>query len=137
MNQRIYSAVSMFKFGIKTVVLVEHQRLEWYLNEYKTQPDFRFGCGLGKKKMYELYKKILPKEDEYFDINPDEAVSTNQRWLDFCDDCIILATLGSYLNGTQILLVHPDSYDSREGINSKYEDLEIAPTLISEISVLQ
>ena len=35
----------------------------------------------------------------------------NQRWTDFCDDCVIFATLSSYLFDTPIHFIHPSVYE--------------------------
>ena len=136
MIQDIYSALSMSSFGINTVVMTRHSKIDWYLNEYLTQPDSLFGGGLGKKELLRRLERLLPKEDQYFDFHPDQAITTNQRWVDFCEDCIVLATLAAFLEEKNILLIHPDSYKSNTGINSQYEKIENQPTLIPGIPSL-
>ena len=133
MTQDIYSALLMSSFGINTAVLVKHSRINWYLNEYLTQADKRFGGGLGKKELLRRLEYLLPKEDKYFDSHPHKAVRTNQRWVDFCEDCIILATLSALLKNKKIELIHPDAYKPHTGVNSRYEKIEAKPTLIPEI----
>ena len=136
MTQDIYSALLMSSFGINTVVMTQHSKMDWYLNEYLTQPDSLFGGGLGKKELLRRLEYLLPKEDQYFDFHPDQAITTNQRWVNFCEDCIVLATLAAFLEEKNILLIHPDSYKSNTGINSKYEKYEDKPTLIPGIPSL-
>ena len=136
MTQDIYSALLMSSFGINTVVMTKHSKMDWYLNEYLVQPDSRFGCGLGKKELLRRLEYLLPKEDKYFDSHPNQAVGTNQRWVDFCEDCIVLATLAAFLKKKNILLIHPDAYKPHTGVNSQYEKIEDHPTLISEIPSL-
>jgi hypothetical protein len=128
-----YSAVSLISLGIDTVVLTPHYRLDWYLNEYETQPDWRFGGGLGKKKYLKYLEKHLPRENKYFDLHPEQAIQSNQRWQDFCEDCIILVTLTSFLKGTQIFLVHPDFCDSSIAVNAKYNEIKVKPKLIPDV----
>lgn len=136
MTQDIYSALSMTSFGINTVVITKHTRFDWYLNEYATQKDKKFGGGLGKKELLKRLEQLLPVEDKYFDLNPDQAVSTNQRWLDFCEDCIILATLSAFLKNKKIYLLHPESFNPNRGLNSQYEKIESELTYIQEIPSL-
>jgi hypothetical protein len=136
MIQDIYSALLMSSFGINTVVMTRHSKIDWYLNEYLTQPDSLFGGGLGKKELLRRLEYLLPKEDQYFDFHPDQAITTNQRWVNFCEDCIVLATLAAFLEEKNILLIHPDSYKSNTGINSQYEKIENQPTLIPGIPSL-
>jgi len=40
--------IAMQSYGINTSVETTEERINWYLNEYATQPDMRFG-GVGKK----------------------------------------------------------------------------------------
>ena len=136
MTQDTYSALLMSSFGINTAVLVKHSRINWYLNEYLTQADKRFGGGLGKKELLRRLEYLLPKEDKYFDSHPNEAVRTNERWVDFCEDCIVLATLAAFLTKKNILLIHPDAYAPHTGLNSQYEKIEVKPTFIQEIPSL-
>lgn len=136
MTQEIYSAILMNSFGINTVVMTKHSRIDWYLKEYLTQPDELFGGGLGKNELLRRLEYLLPKEDKYFDSHPSQAVRKNQRWVDFCEDCVILVTLTAFLKKKKIVLVHPDVYDSNIGLNCQFEKIEANPNLILEIPSL-
>ena len=133
MNLEIYSAVDMTRLGISTVVLAKHERLDWYLNEYRTQPDHLFGGGVGKKKLFSILKHRLPIEDSYFNQNPLEAIEENQRWSDFCEDCIIFATLNAFMNQVPVTLIHPASYDPEKKFNSAHAAITKIPTFIEGI----
>jgi hypothetical protein len=133
MTTTAYSVVNMMKFGIKTAVLASHSTLDWYANEYRTQPDYRFGGGIGKKKFLEGLSIHLPIEDEYFNKNPIEAIEENQRWCDFCEGCIIYATLYAFMNKEPVVLMHPDSYDESEKFNSSHDTIHSKPSLIPGI----
>ena len=125
----------MLHFGIRTNVLAQHSRIGWYLNEYKTQPDKKFGGGLGKMELLKILKYQLPLVDGYFDSNPHLATSANPRWQDFCEDCLVLATLSAFLNDEQIILIHPDAYKPTEGLNSRYEKIDQKPSLIKGFDI--
>jgi hypothetical protein len=131
----IYSVVDMLKFGIKTAVLANHSKLDWYINEYLTQPDYLFGGGIGKMKLLETLSIHLPVEDEYFNKNPIEAIEENQRWSDFCEDCIIYATLYAYMNKEPVALIHPDSFNESKKYNSAHDTIRSKPSLIPGIVI--
>ena len=97
--------LDMTKFGIKTLVGAEHKKIDFYLTIYRTQPDSRFGGGVGKKQLMTYTYNCIQAEDKFFDRYPEAAESDPQRWLDFLEDCIIYATLFSYLNDEPLSLV--------------------------------
>ena len=43
--------LDMTKFGIKTLVGAKQKKIDFYLTSYRTQPDSRFGGGVGKKQL--------------------------------------------------------------------------------------
>jgi hypothetical protein len=122
----------MAPFGLSTIVMASQSNLEWHMNKYRTQKDESFLKGLLKRLEYSL-----PLEDKFFDSNPHLAVSSNQRWKNFCDDCVILATLSAYLNNSRVVLIHPDSYNPSEGLNTQYEMPKRRPTFIEGIEIQQ
>ena len=102
-SRDIHHGVYMAPFGLSTIVMASQSNLEWHMNKYRTQKDESFLKGLLKRLEYSL-----PLEDKFFDSNPHLAVSSNQRWKNFCDDCVILATLSAYLNNRKFLLVEKE-----------------------------
>jgi hypothetical protein len=136
-SRDINHGIYMIPHGIKTIVMTTQSCLEWHMNEYRTCKDELFLKGLGKKGLLKRLEYLLPLEDKYFDDNPHLAVSSNQRWKNFCDDCVILATLSAYLNNSRVALIHPDSFNPSEGLNSKYEMPKKRPTFIEGIEIQQ
>lgn len=131
-SRDIHHGVYMAPFGLSTIVMASQSNLEWHMNKYRTQKDESFLKGLLKRLEYSL-----PLEDKFFDSNPHLAVSSNQRWKNFCDDCVILATLSAYLNNSRVVLIHPDSYNPSEGLNTQYEMPKRRPTFIEGIEIQQ
>jgi hypothetical protein len=131
-SRDIHHGVYMAPFGLSTIVMASQSNLEWHMNKYRTEKDESFLKGLLKRLEY-----LLPLEDKFFDSNPHLAVSSNQRWKNFCDDCVILATLSAYLNNSRVVLIHPDSFNPSEGLNSKYEMPKRRPTFIEGIEIQQ
>ena len=129
-SRDIHHGVYMAPFGLSTIVMASQSNLEWHMNKYRTQKDESFLKGLLKRLEYSL-----PLEDKFFDSNPHLAVSSNQRWKNFCDDCVILATLSAYLNNSRVVLIHPDSYNPSEGLNTQHEMPKRRPTFIEGIEI--
>jgi hypothetical protein len=134
MKQEIYSAIPMERFGIQTIVLTQHQQLIEIREAFLNDPDWSWCGGKGKKFMHQMLKKTLLVEDAYFDANIDEAIDSNQRWLDFIHDCVIFAALDEVVTSSPLLLLHPSCYDSVS--HSKMLPLKIKPSLIEGIEIL-
>ncbi len=49
MKQSKQMVISLLKFDIKTFVVANKKKMDWYRKEFMTQPDKRFGGGVGKK----------------------------------------------------------------------------------------
>ena len=111
-QKSVLSAVSMFQYGIKTVVLTEHKNLEEIEKMFLAEDDSKWMGGKGKKFLHGWLKVNLLKEDKYFTKHTDEADVNNQRWSNFCDDCVNFAVLTSVLYKTPVHLVHPSQYDT-------------------------
>ena len=92
--------INMTQYGINTFVKTTAKKINYYLNEYKTQPDKRFGGGVGKKALMSFTFESIQKEDIFFSKNLNAAITMPQRWQDFLDDCVIYSTLHSHFNNT-------------------------------------
>jgi hypothetical protein len=94
--------LNMMAYGINTIVGTCRDEIDFYMNAYATQPDKRFGGGAGKVALLEHTKDCIEHEDAYFDAHPNAQVSENKRWREFLQDCVIYATLHSYLYGSPL-----------------------------------
>ena len=61
--------INMTQYGINTLVETTEKKINFYLNEYKTQPDKRFGGGVGKKALMAFTFEAIQKEDIFFSEN--------------------------------------------------------------------
>jgi hypothetical protein len=135
MNKEIkYSAIPMSRFGIQTLVLTQHQQLIDIREAFLNDPDWSWCDGKGKQFMHQMLKKDLMAEDAYFETNIDEAIESNQRWVDFMNDCVIFAVLDEVITSNPLLLLHPSCIDNVS--YSKMPALNIKPSLIDDIGVL-
>ena len=140
MNQIIKNekcAISMIEFGITTAILTSKSGIDEILHELINSPDEKWCDGRGKAYLHGLLKRELIEEDQFFNRYPKLVSRSNQRWVNFCDDCLLLYVLDAYLFEKPFLLIHPASYEY--GIQSA---LAIAtdgskPDLINGIPVLQ
>ena len=98
-------------YGIQTFVRTTAERIDWYMNEYETQPDILFGGGLGKKNLMDHTLSCILREDLYFTKFQFAFAIEQQRWLDFLEDCMIYATLHCYLNGAFMPLLSEVEYN--------------------------
>jgi hypothetical protein len=98
--------IDMRNFGISTVVSTKQSKIDWYMNEYATQPDEKFGGGSGKfALMIHTYDQIL-NEDKHFSTSVNfSAAEAYERWQYFLDGCIIYATLNAHFSGKPVPLV--------------------------------
>ena len=134
MNKEIkYSAIPMSRFGIQTLVLTQHQQLIDIREAFLNDPDWSWCDGKGKQFMHQMLKKDLMAEDAYFETNIDEAIESNQRWVDFMNDCVIFAVLDEVITSNPLLL-HPSCIDNVS--YPKMPALNIKPSLIDDIGVL-
>jgi len=136
LTKKTKSALDMSRYGIRTVVLTEHEDLERMMSEYATKPDQIWCEGKGKKYLHKKLRKQLLKEDKYFDDNPEAIRRDSERWLNFMNDCVIFATLNAFLFDETLYLVHPQSYErsvAKSRLNATSGEL---PTLIDGICVL-
>ena len=135
MNKEIkYSAIPMSRFGIQTLVLTQHQQLIDIREAFLNDPDWSWCDGKGKQFMHQMLKKDLMAEDAYFETNIDEAIESNQRWVDFMNDCVIFAVLDEVITSNPLLLLQPSCIDNVS--YPKMPALNIKPSLIDDIGVL-
>lgn len=92
--------IDMTQYGINTLVGTTEKKINFYLNEYKTQPDKRFGDGVGKKSLMAFTFDAIQKEDIFFSKNSFAVIIMQEHWQDFLEDCIIYATLDAHFNNT-------------------------------------
>lgn len=118
--------INMTQYGINTFVETTEKKINFYLNEYKTQPDKRFGGGVGKKNLMALTFDSIQKEDIFFSKNLNAAITMPQRWDEFLEDCIIYATLHAHFNNTTPKTIKESTTERHfteaidELINNKY-----------------
>jgi hypothetical protein len=134
MKQEIYSAIPMERFGIQTLVLTRHQQLIGIREAFLNDPDWSWCGGKGKQFMHQMLKKTLLVEDAYFETHIDEAIDSNQRWVDFMDDCVIFAVLDEVITSNPLLLLHPSCFDNIS--HPKMPPSNVKPSLIEGISAL-
>jgi alpha-D-ribose 1-methylphosphonate 5-phosphate C-P lyase len=108
------TAINMLPYGIEVLAVCTESKIDYYMNEYRTQPDKKFGAGRGKRLLQnEILRRII-SEDIYFTRHPAAQLFENNRWNEFIEDCIIYATLTNYLDGIVIdmqkLSPHPCLY---------------------------
>lgn len=133
----LYSALNMQQYGINSAILFKHSEMDKIIEEYESTDDLVWCDGRGKKFMFHFIKNKLKKEDKYFDSHTDEAFIGNQRWDNFCSDCILLSALGAHVYNNQIMLLHPQSYEENF-INSPIRATDgMKPSLIEGIKILQ
>jgi hypothetical protein len=105
MEQSKQVVISMLKFKIKAFVATNKKKMDWYRKEFMTQPDKRFGGGVGKKGLLSHYKVALPEEDAFFEQDPLNCLIYQQRWDEFLSDCVAMACLHEFLTKEPIEFV--------------------------------
>ena len=113
-NQDQICFLNMMAYGFNTIVQTRRSKIDWYMNAYETQPDKRFGAGVGKKKLSDNLKLHLAFENSFFDANPNLQNPFDNRWLDFLEDCIIYATLIAHLNKVPVQYVDNETIAEME-----------------------
>jgi hypothetical protein len=134
MKQGIYSAIPMDRFGIQTLVLTQHEQLIDLRKEFINSPDWIWCEGRGKRFMHQMLKKNLLAEDAYFEAHTEEAIESNQRWMNFMDDCVIFAVLDEVITSNPLLLLHPSCFENVG--HQKIQSFKVNPSLIDGIDIL-
>jgi hypothetical protein len=109
-QQKQTCAISMGELGIATVVLTSKEDIEATMHEFTVSPDYVWCNGRGKRYLYKSLKEELQGLDKHFNSNPAYVTAMNQKWTDFCDDCVVLYVLDALLFNKPFLLIHPESY---------------------------
>ena len=135
-NLSAKAVINLQPLGIHTTVLTTIGHIEELMTEFDNQPDKIWCNGLGKQYMYKTLLRELKKQDLYFTKHPNKVKLSNSKWIEFCDDCLILFVLDAFLNGQIVKLMHPDQYKAMvkntafEGATGDMPDLiEGIPTL--------
>jgi len=110
-TKKALSALDMSRFGIETLILIEHEGIDIMMREYATKPDDIWCEGRGKKYLHKKLHKQLMNEDKYFSKNPKAIQRNAERWENFMGDCLIYATLNAFLFDEPVYLLHPESYE--------------------------
>jgi hypothetical protein len=134
MNKKQLSAVSMYQYGVSTIVLTEHKNLSKIEEMFTSSNDSQWMDGKGKKYLHSWLKVHLLKEDKYFTQHTGKADVNNERWVNFCDDCVNFAVLTMLLYETPIHLVHPSQYGTMFKNSTPKGTRGEMPTLIEGIN---
>jgi hypothetical protein len=94
--------INMLDYNIKTFVSTTQEKIGWYFNEFKTQPDKKFGSGVGKVIICDFLLNTVRNEDAHFSFDILNAEKSPTRWDEFLEDCVAFACLHSYLNKTAL-----------------------------------
>ena len=97
--------INMLGYNIKTFVSTTQEKIDWYFNEFKTQPDKKFGSGAGKVIFCDYLLNTIRNEDAYFSFDILNAEKSPTRWDNFLEDCVAFACLHSYLYKTSMPIV--------------------------------
>ncbi len=98
-------AINMFAYGITTIVSTTQEQIDWYFNDFKIQPDKKFGKGAGKRHLCAFLYQQIKREDAFFSSDIFNSEKYPSRWQDFLEDCIAFACIDSYLNNTAVPVV--------------------------------
>jgi hypothetical protein len=131
-----YSVVLMEQYGVNMAVLTPHNSLEKTRANFEKSDDTKWCGGKGKAYLYAWLKVQLLKEDAYFTKHPRKAKPSNDKWTDFCNDCVSFAALSSVLYQTPIHLIHPSIYEQSLKHAPVKATSGVMPTLFSNIPVL-
>ena len=104
-KSKIAVAINMFAYGITTIVSTTQEQIDWYFNEFKIQPDKKFGNGAGKRQLCAFLYQQIKREDAFFSSDIFNSEKYPSRWQDFLEDCIAFACIDSYLNNTAVPVV--------------------------------
>ena len=103
-------AIAMHPLGLDMIVNTSHGEIMEAVTLFMTTDDSAWGGGRGKRHLLSVMTKILVCEDRFFTYNLDAADSSNDRWVEFCNDCVILAALNLVVNEVPVPIVHPSEY---------------------------
>lgn len=107
-NNEKYS-INMMAYGIKTIVQASKKKIDWYMNEFATQPDKKFGGGIGKVALLNYLGQCISLEDDFFNQSHLSQIEEPKRWQEYLDDCVAFACLHSFMNGAEVPQVTSES----------------------------
>jgi hypothetical protein len=136
LNRTAKAAINLNHLGIYTTVLTTLGDIEDVTEIFKNSPDASWCNGFGKDHLYRVLLRKLKFKDDYFNKNPKKVKASNQKWIDFCNDCLFVYVLDSMRNDSVFRLVHPTCYSelingpSLDGTTGNMPDhIEGIPTL--------
>ena len=97
--------INMMAHGMKTLITTTQEKIDFYMDDYKNSPDTEFAHGRGKMALKNHILQNIFELDGYFDRNPAAINTQPQLWSNFREDCILFATLDSYLSGDPLPIV--------------------------------
>ncbi len=113
--------INMSVFGVGAIVLTQSTRVEYYLQKFATDPDYMIGGGVGKVVFAKQLENELLETDRFFNSHPRHRHNYSKRWAEFMEDCVILASLRSFLDKKPIAL-----FDPIELMHSDYMSPQVA-----------
>lgn len=105
MQSKNLIAINMLGYGISTVVCTTQEKIDWYFNELKSQPDKKFGNGAGKQVLRNFLFQQIKSEDAFFTNDKFNGEKYASRWYEFLEDCIAFACIDSYMNYSTLPIV--------------------------------
>lgn len=131
------SVVAMEQYGVNMGVLTPHKNIDKAIHSFETSDDKKWCGGKGKSYLYAWLKVQILKEDAYFTKHPRKAKPSNERWTNFCDDCVNFAALSAVLYQQPIHLLHPSVYEEALKGAKVNASCGAMPTLFDNIPVLE
>ena len=129
-----YTAVIMTQYGVNMCVLTPHNQINEIMIEAKSWTKKH------RKQVFKDIQQAILKEDKFFEKNPQQAISSSQRWQDYNSDCVILAVLGNLVYDYPIMMLHPSqwekmttTFDPRFPLSQSVGDTVPMPTLVEGI----
>ncbi len=105
-NKNTYVTIDMTTHGLKTIVTTTQKKINWYLDDYRNTPDHSFASGQGKRALMNLISQNIINLDSHIDYELKNGNEIDrQLWNDFLEDCIVYATLHSYLSGKPLPII--------------------------------
>lgn len=102
-------AISLFDFGLSTIVLTSHEDIAELVSEYQHCS----GKGWSNVEVEEVYQILfaeLRRLEIFFNSNPKLVDKQNPDWINYCDGCLAVYVLDAFLTNKQFNILHPQSY---------------------------
>jgi hypothetical protein len=104
-------ALCMSFYGINCAIVTSLEQFENYRQGLSQLGSEHYMKRNLAKKIFNKILKSIKKKDAYYIAHPERMNSKYQAWNDFCDDCFILAAIGSAKFGNPVHLVDPNSWN--------------------------